>query len=69
MGISYNIYKGRTRIFYLTFFYQMHTCRTSCFSIIFKIQLIFYETESNQDDSLADLKTLATVMISIVFAL
>ena len=63
--------KGWTQIFNLT--YQLHTCRTSCFAIIFKIQLIFDEkikinVYANQDESLANLKTLATVMISIVFS-
>ena len=43
------------------------------FAIIFKIQLIFYEkiilkVFANQDEYLADLKTLARVMIFIVFA-
>ena len=52
--------------------YQMHTCKTSCFAIIFKIQLIFYEKiklniYANQDDSASQLQASATVRISIVY--
>ena len=62
----------RTRILYMTC--EMHTCRTSCFAIIFTIQLIFYEkiklkVYANQDESVSELQASATVMISIVFLL
>jgi hypothetical protein len=63
-------HKGRTRIFYLT--YQMSRLVLSCSTKFFKIQVnlsekIQVEVYANQDKSLADLKILATLVISIVF--
>jgi hypothetical protein len=67
---SLNPHKGLLLMFYLTL--KMSRLVLSCFTKFFKIQVnlaekIQFKVYANQEKSLAGLKMLATLMISIVF--